>query len=110
MDTKLVCVLLYIVETVQKSGKDAVSVTLTPLMAASQCGHVEMVRELLRSKANVDVKLTSTRWTALMLACLNNRVRHATPIFLMIIARPAWKIWIHLLSLMILYLVIVLEC
>ena len=48
--------------------------TMTALMAASQCGHVEVVRELLRNGAQVDVKLAATRWTALMLACLNNRV------------------------------------
>ena len=59
---------------VQSVGEDVVSVTLTPLMAASQCGHVEVVRELVRSGANLEVKLMATRWTALMLACLNNRV------------------------------------
>lgn len=44
-------------------------------MAASQCGHVEVVRELLRGGANLEVKLKSTNWTALMLAALNNQVR-----------------------------------
>ena len=48
--------------------------TLTPLMAATQCGHVEIVAELLRRGANVDTKLKGTLWTALMLAALNNQV------------------------------------
>ena len=62
------------VQEVQKSGEELVSGTLTPLMAASQCGHVGVVRELLGSDASIDVKLQATGWTALMLASLNNRV------------------------------------
>ena len=48
--------------------------TLTPLMAATQCGHVEIVRELVTRGANVETKLKGTKWTALMLAALNNQV------------------------------------
>lgn len=51
------------------------SSTLTPLMAASQCGHVEVVQELLRGGAKLEVKLQATGWTALMFAVLNNKVR-----------------------------------
>ena len=48
--------------------------TLTPLMAAAQCGHVEILRDLLRVGARVETKLKTTGWTALMLAALNNQV------------------------------------
>ncbi len=48
--------------------------TLTPLMAATQCGHVEIVQELLRRGADVGTCLKGTQWTALMLAALNNQV------------------------------------
>ena len=49
--------------------------TLTPLMAAAQSGHFEIVRELLQAGACTEVKMKSTGWTALMLATLNNQVR-----------------------------------
>ncbi|XP_064398567.1 ankyrin repeat and SAM domain-containing protein 6-like [Halichondria panicea] len=48
--------------------------TLTPLMAATQCGHVEIVQELLRRGADVGTCLKGTQWTALMLAALNNQL------------------------------------
>ncbi len=48
--------------------------TLTPLMAATQCGHGEIVQELLRRGADVGACLKGTRWTALMLATHNNQV------------------------------------
>ena len=48
--------------------------TLTPLMAAAQSGHLEIVRELIQAGASSEVKLKSTGWTALMLAALNNQV------------------------------------
>ncbi len=48
--------------------------SLTPLMAATQCGHVEIVRELLRRGADVKSCVRGTQWTALMLAVLNNQV------------------------------------
>lgn len=51
------------------------SCTLTPLMAASQCGHAEVVQELLRGGARTEVKMKATKWTALMFAVLNNKVR-----------------------------------
>lgn len=55
-------------------SNEDISCTLTPLMAASQCGHIDVVRELLRGGAKVDVKLKAAGWTALMLAALNNQV------------------------------------
>lgn len=55
-------------------GEDLLSCTLTPLMAAAQCGHVEVVQELLRGGAKLEVKMQATRWTALMFAALNNKV------------------------------------
>ena len=64
--------------------EDLMSCTLTPLMAASQCGHVEVVQELLRGGAKLEVKLQATRWTALMFAVLNNKVRGA------LVTREVW--------------------
>ena len=58
---------------VNQGGTEEVK-TLTPLMAAAQSGHLEIVRELLQAGACIDVRLGSTRWTALMLAALNNQV------------------------------------
>ena len=55
-------------------GEELESCTLTPLMAASQCGHAEVVQELLRGGARSEVKLKATKWTALMFAILNNKV------------------------------------
>ena len=57
-------------------SEELTSCTLTPLMAAAQCGHVEVVQELVTAKAGLDVKLKATQWTALMFAILNNRVSH----------------------------------
>ena len=50
------------------------SCTLTPLMAAAQCGHVEVMQELLRGGAKLEVKFKCSKWTALMFAILNNKV------------------------------------
>jgi hypothetical protein len=58
---------------VDQGGTEEVA-TLTPLMAAAQSGHLEIVRELLQAGAAIDVRLGSTGWTALMLAALNNQV------------------------------------
>lgn len=58
---------------VNQGGMEEVK-TLTPLMAASQNGHLEVVRELLQAGANTEAKLKLTKWTALMLATLNNQV------------------------------------
>ena len=58
---------------VDQGGTEKVE-TLTPLMAAAQSGHLEIVRELLQAGAIIDVRLGSTGWTALMLAALNNQV------------------------------------
>ena len=58
---------------VDQGGTEKVE-TLTPLMAAAQSGHLEIVRELLQAGAVIDVRLGSTGWTALMLAALNNQV------------------------------------
>ena len=58
---------------VNEGGTEEVK-TLTPLMAAAQSGHLEIVRELLQAGACIDVRLGSTGWTALMLAALNNQV------------------------------------
>ena len=55
-------------------GEEPMSCTLTPLMAASQCGHAEVAQELLRGGARLEIKLQATKWTALMFAVLNNKV------------------------------------
>ena len=60
--------------SVDQGGTEEVEM-LTPLMAAAQCGHLEIVRELLQAGACIDVRLESTGWTALMLAALNNQVK-----------------------------------
>lgn len=52
-----------------------VSSALTPLMAAAQCGHVEVVQELLRGGAKLEMKLKATLWTPLLFGVLNNKVR-----------------------------------
>ena len=59
--------------TVNIGGVEEVQ-TLTPLMAAAQSGHLEIVHQLLQAGACTETKLKSTRWTALMLAALNNQV------------------------------------
>ena len=66
--------MLYCCFQVNPEYKEEISGSLTPLMAAAQCGHVEIIRELLRSGAELELKLKSTKWTALMLATLNNQV------------------------------------
>ena len=47
---------------------------LTPLMAATQCGHEDVAAQLIESGAEVNARLRTTRWTALMLAALNNHL------------------------------------
>lgn len=42
-------------------------------MAAAQCGHVEVVEELIRGGAVLEVSLKATNYTALMFAVLNNK-------------------------------------
>lgn len=58
-------------------SEELMSCTLTPLMAAAQCGHVEVVQELVTAGAHLNVKLKATKWTALMFAILNNRVSYS---------------------------------
>ena len=48
--------------------------SLTPLMAASQCGHDAIVTQLISSGSFVNAHIKATGWTAIMLAVLNNQV------------------------------------
>lgn len=48
--------------------------SVTPLMAAAQCGCEAIVEMLLNGGANPNARLSITGWTALMLAALNNHV------------------------------------
>ena len=43
-------------------------------MAATQSGHEDIVAQLIESGAEVNARLRTTRWTALMLATLNNHL------------------------------------
>lgn len=48
--------------------------SVTPLMAAAQCGSEIIVENLLSVGSNPNARLSITGWTALMLAALNNHV------------------------------------
>ena len=56
--------------------------SLTALMAASQCGHDTIVTQLITSGSLVNAHLKTTKWTAVMLAVLNNQVPSNFPLFL----------------------------
>ena len=56
--------------------------SLTALMAASQCGHDTIVTQLITTGSLVNAHLKTTKWTAVMLAVLNNQVPSNLPFFL----------------------------
>ena len=56
--------------------------SLTALMAASQCGHDAIVTQLISAGSLVNAHLKTTKWTAIMLAVLNNQVPSHIPLFL----------------------------
>ena len=60
-------------EGAEVNKKDEVE-SLTALMAASQCGHDTIVTQLITSGSLVNAHLKTTKWTAVMLAVLNNQV------------------------------------
>ncbi len=48
--------------------------SVTPLMAASQCGHAEVASELLKGGANVNVRLKATGESAQLMGYISNGV------------------------------------
>ena len=63
--------------------------SLTALMAASQCGHDAIVTQLTSCGSLVNAHLKTTKWTAIMLAVLNNQVPSHLPLFLFYFLPPS---------------------
>ena len=74
-------------EGAEVNKKDEVE-SLTALMAASQCGHDTIVTQLITSGSLVNAHLKTTKWTAVMLAVLNNQVPSTLPSFFVSLLPP----------------------